>query len=122
MHHTARQVKVQMLGLEPRWYGSKVLMIVSTVMSACPVTAIPHSYFQAQLCKADTIVSIMQMRQERHNKVTCLSQGQRTGKGQRWYFKTQLYLLFDMLTSVEHLYHYSKHSTNSDAILYLLGV
>lgn len=122
MHHTARQVKVQMLGLELRWYSSKVLMTVSTVVSACPVPTIPHSYLQMQLCKADTIVYIMQTRQERYNKVTCPSQGQRIGKGQRWYFKTQLYLLFDMLTSVEHLCHYFKHSKNSDAILYLLGV
>lgn len=92
------------------------------MISACSLPAIPHSYFQVQFCKADSIVSIMQMKQERHNKVTCLSQGQGIGKGPRWYFKTQLYLLFNMLTSVEHLYHYSKHSTNSDAILYLFSM
>lgn len=91
------------------------------MMSACPTPVIPRSYFQVQFCKADTIVPIMQMKQEGQNKVTCLSQGQGIHKGLRWYFKTQLYLLFDMLTSVEHLYHYSKHSTNSDAILYLVS-
>lgn len=48
------------------------------------------------------VVSIVQMRQDRLIGVTCLSQGPAIGKGQGSYFKTQLCLLLDVLTSLEY--------------------
>ena len=103
------------LGLKSRWYDSKVLITVSTIMNAYPCARIPHVYSHIQqFHKAD--VNDARKTPGLHAFLKAVPLVRVRGG-----ISKEPCLALDTLTFLQHLCHCFKYCKNSDAMLYLLS-